>query len=59
VQIIAGAHDPVVPPANAEFLHERLPESRLDIVDVGHFVWEDAADQYAALVTSWWDRHSD
>jgi pimeloyl-ACP methyl ester carboxylesterase len=54
VQIIAGERDPVVPPANAEFLHERLPNSKLDIIDAGHFTWEDAADQYAALVTSWW-----
>jgi pimeloyl-ACP methyl ester carboxylesterase len=54
VQIIAGAHDPVVPTVNAEFLHERLPHSKLDILDAGHFTWEDAADQYAALVTSWW-----
>ena len=21
---------------------------------LGHFVWEDASDEYAALVTSWW-----
>jgi pimeloyl-ACP methyl ester carboxylesterase len=54
VQIIAGAHDPAVPPVNAEFLHERLPNSKLDIIDAGHFTWEDAADEYAALVTSWW-----
>jgi pimeloyl-ACP methyl ester carboxylesterase len=55
VQIIAGARDPLVPPVNAEFLHERLPNSKLDIVDAGHFTWEDAADEYAALVTSWWN----
>jgi pimeloyl-ACP methyl ester carboxylesterase len=54
VQIIAGARDPAVPPVNAEYLHERLPRSKLDIVDAGHFTWEDAADEYAALVTSWW-----
>ena len=54
VQIIAGARDPVVPPVNAEYLHERLPKSKLDILDAGHFTWEDAADEYAALVTSWW-----
>jgi pimeloyl-ACP methyl ester carboxylesterase len=54
VQIIAGARDPAVPPVNAEYLHERLPNSKLDLIDVGHFVWEDAADEYAALVTSWW-----
>jgi pimeloyl-ACP methyl ester carboxylesterase len=54
VQLIAGKRDPVVPPVNAEFLHERLPKSKLDIIDAGHFTWEDAADVYAALVTSWW-----
>jgi pimeloyl-ACP methyl ester carboxylesterase len=54
VQIIAGARDSAVPPVNAEFLHERLTKSRLDIIDAGHFTWEDAADEYAALVTNWW-----
>src|SRR5262245_21986493 len=54
VQIITGSRDPVVPPVNAEYLHERLPRSKLDIIDATHFVWEDAADQYAALIRSWW-----
>ena len=54
VQIIAGARDTAVPPVNAEFLYERLPHSNLDILDAGHFVWEDAADEYARLVTAWW-----
>src|SRR6266566_6596949 len=55
VQIIAGAQDPAVPPVNAEFLHEWLPNSKLDVIDAGHFTWEDAADDYAALVTNWWN----
>jgi pimeloyl-ACP methyl ester carboxylesterase len=55
VQIIAGGQDRAVPPVNAEFLHERLPHSKLDIIDAGHFTWEDGADQYAALVTTWWN----
>jgi hypothetical protein len=42
-------------PVNAEYLHERLPKSKLDLIDALHFIWEDAADAYAALVTSWWD----
>ena len=54
VQIIAGGRDRAVPPVNARFLHERLPTSKLDIIDAGHFTWEDAADEYAALVTAWW-----
>jgi pimeloyl-ACP methyl ester carboxylesterase len=53
--IIAGRRDPVVPVVNAEFLAERLPASRLVVLDAGHFTWEDAADEYAGLVTSWWD----
>jgi pimeloyl-ACP methyl ester carboxylesterase len=54
VLIIAGKNDTVVPPANAEFLHDRLPNSRLAFVNASHFTWEDAADEYAALVTDWW-----
>ena len=54
VQIIAGAVDTAVPPVNARFLHERLPHSKLDVIDAGHFTWEDAAAEYAALVTNWW-----
>jgi pimeloyl-ACP methyl ester carboxylesterase len=54
VEIIAGRYDPAVLPVNAEFLHDRLPHSKLDLLDVGHFTWEDGADDYAALVTSWW-----
>ena len=54
VQIIAGAGDTETPPVNAAFLHERLSHSKLDVIDAGHFTWEDAATEYAALVTSWW-----
>jgi len=54
VQIISGRRDMVVPPVNAEYLHDRLPHSELHLIDSGHFVWEDAAEQYAALVGGWW-----
>ena len=43
-------HDPVVPLANAEFLDERLPNSRLAIIDAGHFVWEEAPVEYASII---------
>lgn len=55
VQIISGTRDHVVPLTNGEFLHARLPKSKLDSIDVGHYTWEDSADEYAALVTRWWD----
>jgi pimeloyl-ACP methyl ester carboxylesterase len=56
VQIISGSRDRVVPAINSEFLHERLPRSELHFLDSGHFVWEDAADDYAALVSAWWTK---
>jgi pimeloyl-ACP methyl ester carboxylesterase len=50
VTIINGRYDRVVPVANAEFLHERLPNSRLRIIDAGHFVWEEAPAEYASII---------
>jgi pimeloyl-ACP methyl ester carboxylesterase len=50
VTIINGRHDRVVPVTNAEFLDERLPNSRLRIIDAGHFVWEEAPAEYASIV---------
>jgi pimeloyl-ACP methyl ester carboxylesterase len=48
--IINGRNDPVVPLANAEFLDERLPNSRVVLIDGGHFIWEEAPAEYAAAV---------
>jgi pimeloyl-ACP methyl ester carboxylesterase len=50
VTIINGRHDRVVPLANAEFLDERLPNSRLMVIDAGHFVWEEAPGEYASAI---------
>jgi pimeloyl-ACP methyl ester carboxylesterase len=50
VTIINGRHDRVVPLANAEFLDERLPDSRLEVIDAGHFIWEEAPAEYASIV---------
>jgi pimeloyl-ACP methyl ester carboxylesterase len=55
VEIIGGLWDWAVPPSNHRYLHERLPKSKLDLIDAGHFTWEDAPEQYAEIVTSWWD----
>jgi pimeloyl-ACP methyl ester carboxylesterase len=54
VQVIAGLHDTDVPAVNAEYLNQQLPHSKLDYIDAGHFLWEDAPDEYARLVTGWW-----
>jgi pimeloyl-ACP methyl ester carboxylesterase len=53
VLIAGGRHDRVVPLVNAEFLDERLPNSKLAVVEAGHFVWEEAPSKYASLVIDW------
>ena len=50
VTIVNGRHDRVVPVSNAQFLHERLPHSRLRLLDTGHFAWEEAPAEYAAII---------
>jgi pimeloyl-ACP methyl ester carboxylesterase len=54
VAILQGAHDPGVLPVNAQYLRDRLPRSKVTLLDAGHFAWADRADDYAALVISWW-----
>jgi pimeloyl-ACP methyl ester carboxylesterase len=48
-QITVGRHDPFVPVSNAEGLHKGLPKSKLNVIDCGHFVWEDAPEEYGRL----------
>jgi pimeloyl-ACP methyl ester carboxylesterase len=55
VEMIAGVRDTAIPPSSAEFLHVRLPHSKLDVIDASHFTWEDSANEYASLLISWWD----
>ena len=50
VTLINGRYDRVVPLSNAEFLDERLPHSRVAIIDAGHFVWEEAPAEYASII---------
>jgi len=53
VQIINSRRDELVPLGNGEYLHERLPNNKFDVLDIGHFPWEDTADQYAAIISAW------
>jgi pimeloyl-ACP methyl ester carboxylesterase len=52
-QIIVGRHDPFVPVSNAEGLHKGLAKSKLDILECGHFAWEDGAAEYGQLAYDW------
>jgi pimeloyl-ACP methyl ester carboxylesterase len=47
--LIVGRYDPFVPVSNAEGLRRGLPKSKLDVIDCGHFVWEDAAEEYGRI----------
>ena len=57
VRLIAGRDDTAIPPSNAEFLADRLPKAKLDIVDAGHFVWEQNPAAYVTHVLDWWAEH--
>jgi pimeloyl-ACP methyl ester carboxylesterase len=55
VLVLQGDHDPYVPPANGQYLDERLPNSTYHEFDSGHFFWEDANQEFAALASAWMD----
>jgi pimeloyl-ACP methyl ester carboxylesterase len=48
-QITVGSNDPFVPVSNAKGLQKGLPKSRLNVLECGHFVWEDKAAEYGTL----------
>lgn len=50
VHIVSGAHDDLVPPSNGHYLAQRLADSRLSILNTGHFAWEQVPAQYAAII---------
>jgi len=50
ITVVAGRHDLVVPPVNADYVTDRVPDGRTVILDAGHFLWEEVPDQYAAVV---------
>jgi len=35
-----------------------LPHSKFDILETGHYTWEDGADDYLELARSWIEAHS-
>jgi pimeloyl-ACP methyl ester carboxylesterase len=53
VKVIAGARDPMVPVANAEYLAARLPRCELTMLDLGHFAWEDGAQAWGDAALAW------
>jgi pimeloyl-ACP methyl ester carboxylesterase len=53
VQVVCGRDDPLVPTPNQEFIHARLPHSRMDLLPAGHFAWEEVPDLYADVLVNW------
>ena len=53
VQIISGKRDQLVPPSNAEYLHQHLPNSELELLDTNHFAWEDGAEEWGSIALDW------
>lgn len=51
--IISGKDDPFVPAISGSFVHGLMPHCRAEVLDAGHFVWEDAPDAYFALLETW------
>ena len=53
MQIISGKRDQLVPPSNAEYLHQHLPNSELELLDTNHFAWEDGAEEWGSIALDW------
>lgn len=53
VQIVCGRDDALVPTPNQEFLHARLPNSRMNLLPAGHFAWEEVPDLYGDVLINW------
>jgi 3-oxoadipate enol-lactonase len=50
--IIAGHHDPVTPPADAEVMHERIPGSRMSLLDAAHILNVEQAAAFNDLLST-------
>jgi 3-oxoadipate enol-lactonase len=50
--IIAGHHDPVTPPADAEVMHERIPDSGVSLLDAAHILNVERAAAFNDLLNT-------
>ncbi|GGA96180.1 alpha/beta fold hydrolase [Mucilaginibacter rubeus] len=53
VSIIWGKNDPLAILKNGEILHQLLPRNEFNILDSGHYAWEDTHEEYAEILTRW------
>jgi pimeloyl-ACP methyl ester carboxylesterase len=52
-QIVAGKDDPLVRVSNAMGLHRGIPINKLDLLNCGHYAWEDEAAEYGRICSEW------
>jgi len=45
-----------VPKVNSEFLHDRLPNNRMDLFPAAHYAWEEVPDLYGDVLINWLSR---
>jgi len=55
--IIAGHHDPVTPPADAQAMHERIPGSRVSLLDAAHILNVEKATAFNDLLNPFITEH--
>jgi len=53
VLVIAGKNDPIVPPANNQFLADRLPRNRLSVLEAAQRAWQEPTEPYSREIMSW------
>ena len=51
--IVVGRNDPYNLVRDAELLRQQLPHARLDVLEAGHCVWEERAQEFESIVTQW------
>lgn len=58
-KIFWGEHEAILDTKNAENLHERLPNSELEIFEnCGHFVYQDDYPRFTNLIRTWVNKHA-
>ncbi len=53
VQIIWGENDPIALVETARILHKRLQKNKLNILNGGHYVWEENSTEFLSIVKDW------
>jgi pimeloyl-ACP methyl ester carboxylesterase len=57
VLVLAGAADPTVPPAQAHWIAQHLPQATLALVEgAGHALFAERPEEYRRVIIDWLER---